>query len=207
MEANDRIEERLTALEGALSRARAQSRRRGRLLGALAVVGVASLALSFRQGAPQEVILRDATGAKRLWLGALANGGAGLGLYDGNGRTRAELALAPRGNVDLLFFDAEGRTRAHMGLAADGTPRVQLADANAQPALLLEVAADGSRRLRLGAPADAREAELRILPDGRPGLEMRGPDATGRLSLGLDSAHGAELQLRDAKGRGSFSRP
>lgn len=207
MEANDRIEERLCALEGALARAKAQSRRRGRWLATLAVLGAASLALSFRQGAPQEVILRDASGAKRLWLGALANGGAGLGLYDAGGRTRAELALAPRGNVDLLFFDAEGRTRAHMGLAADGTPRVQLADASAQPALLLEVAADGSRRLRLGAPGDSRDAELRILPDGRPALEMRGPDATARISLGLDNTHGAQLHLRDAKGRHSFSRP
>ncbi len=210
---------RIAALEGELAaykrglperptsgRLRRRAAAVGVVAGAVATLVVAS-AFAPRAAAPQELVLRDDSGRKRVWLGVLANGGAGLGFFDEQGKSRIELAMGPSGSSDLLFLDGGGLTRAHLGLANDGAPRLQLADPSGAPAVGLEVAPDGARRLRLARVDDGRAVELRILDDGRPGLEVRGPDGVGRISLGLDSAHGARIELRDPASRVSFARP
>ncbi len=156
---------------------------------------------------PQEIVLRDAQGRRRVWIGALAGGGAGLGLFDDNGFPRAELMLDTQGETRLLLSDRAGVARAHVGLAADGRPMVQLADAAGQTAVGLGLFPDGSRRLVFHGAARERALDLRVLSDGRPALEVSGRDGQSRISLGLTSLEDPLLRLRDGSGRSLYSRP
>ncbi len=159
-----------------------------------------------RPPGPEQIVLRDAAGRERVWLGVLEDGGCGFGLYDASGVARSEFFVDVDGASRLLISDRKGAARALFGVGDDGTPQLQLAGPTGQPLLEAGLFPDGSTRLRLRQAGSARRFEIRLLSDGRPGLEIYGEDGKVRAALGLSVFDEPGLRLRDSSGRSLFER-
>lgn len=110
--------------------------RRWRWAGAVALTGIAAMAL-MGQAAPSNVakvieaekfVLRDAGGNARAVLALGPDESVGLGLSDKAGTARAWLSLGPQGSPSFALFDKAAKPRATLRLWPDGVPRLALND-------------------------------------------------------------------------------
>jgi|GEM_PF-4441126 len=155
----------------------------------------------------RELVLTDAKGRRRVWLGTRDGGAAGFGLYDAAGTARAELFLADGGEARLMLNDRHGRPRAYLGVGEGGRPLLRLADDQGRPVLEAGIDPGAATRLRLVDPESGRDVELYVLGEGRPGLALGGRTGIDHASMGLSETDSPGLRLRDARGEVVFERP
>ena len=153
---SDRIHDHLTQRLDRLER----ENRRLKLLGALALLGLAALTL-MGQTAPTPVantleaerfVLRDGAGNVRASLGLRPDGTAALALADDTQRERLVLSVTAPGLAGLDLSDRAGQLRAGLNVRADGTAQLSLLDQADRPRVELKSHGDGrpDRKSKIG---------------------------------------------------------
>lgn len=139
-------------------------------------------------GQPERLLLHDAGGRIRAWLGLLDDGSPGLILADQEGKERIALTVAADGSPALGLYDAAGRARARLDVEASG-PALTLYDG------------DGNVLARLSEPARAAETEG---PEGRlEAVAAAGRPLSGQLRETAETWARQRLQqLWDVLARG-----
>jgi hypothetical protein len=198
-------------LEARLERLERQNRRMRVALGVVAagVVAGGLIAASFRddKGAgaatsrlriveAEQVVLRDADGQMRAWLG-LADGGPRLLFFDAAGQQRVGLGLSAQAEPSLGIFDGAQMPRVVLGMV-DGWPGLVVRDPAGRKRAVLHAQEEWSslfffdrretRRAGIGALADGAAVNL---------CDDRGRDRAG---LTVEST-GASLSFFDSRSR------
>ena len=177
-ETEARLERRIAALEGRLSRQRWQGRLAGvslaLSLGAAALVG---WMLIPDQGpwavdslSTREVVLRDADGIERGRLATDADGRAHLALSDREGQARIRLTVLADGSPGVTIHDGQARPRAVLAYLPDGTTNLVFADAEGTSRAVFGVEPDGSTQALFSDRGGVLRAMVGVGADGSPSV-------------------------------------
>lgn len=108
------------------------------------------------QDGTSRIVLSDQTGAQRMMLTVLREGGSpGLSLSDQEGNRRVVMGLLPDQTSNLVFADAQGTARVVLGTSPDQRADLIFADRNGQGRVGLGVDAEGNSTMFL--PEEATE--------------------------------------------------
>lgn len=224
---SDRIHDHLTQRLDRLER----ENRRLKLLGALALLGVAALIL-MGQTAPTSVantleaerfVLRDGAGHVRGTFGLRADGTAALALTDDTQQDRVVLSVTapglpgldlsdrsgPRaglyvradGTAQLSLLDQSDRPRVEIKAHGDGRPSLALLDQNTRLRSMLALTAEGATGLTLYDLNGRRRTAIRTEPAGAPAVWLYDGDGNGRAMLGVTGDGQPTLNLSDVSGK------
>ncbi len=203
-------QESLRELEGRLARLERRNRWLTGVAGGLAVLAGAMLMagytsieeqlqgmqnLQVRQLETQRVVIRDANGLIRGWLG-IAEDGTRLVFYDESGRQRAGFGLTLQNEPAMAIFDPSQQARIVLGMA-DGWPGLVIRDAGGLKRIALQTQPDWAtlfffdrrERKRAGIGLAQEAAAVNLLDEY----------AVDRAGLTVD-AHGSSLVFFDRMG-------
>jgi hypothetical protein len=113
----------------------------------------------------RRVLLTDAAGNVRLWLGCAEDGSPLLHLLGPDGKPRVALA-ACGGAGQVLLLDADGRARVAVQTGPEGASAVTLLDGGGELSAGLHSCAGASGRLALTDATGRRGAGLQVTPAG-----------------------------------------
>jgi hypothetical protein len=127
--------------------------------------------LQVRQIETERLVIRDANGFLRGWLG-IAEDGTRLVFYDQNGRQRAGFGMTSQNEPALAIFDPNQQTRIVLGLA-DGWPGLVIRDAGGLKRIALQTQPDwatlfffdGRERKRAGIGLAKESAAVNLLDE------------------------------------------
>ena len=199
---HDHLTRRLDRLE--------RENRRLKLLGGLALIGVAALTV-MGQTPPTPVantleaerfVLRDHAGNVRATLGLRPDGTAALALADDTQQDRAVLSVTALGQAGVDLSDRAGHLRAGLGVRADGAASLTLLDQGGRPRSLLALTAEGATGLTLYDRNGRRRSAMGTEPAGAPAVWLYDVEGNGRAMLAVTGDGQPTLNLTDAGGKG-----
>lgn len=186
---------------------------------AVLVAGGADALQRFKSIETEQLVLRDAAGKKRGWLGVGEDGNARLSIFDKQEKELVMLGVAPEGGTILYLTGPPGERAVTVGVDGEGTPRVELVgdekggasllyhpkfesglflrDKEGRSRLTTSLASSGSPQLFFNDADDKMRVGMGGSPDGGHSLMFLDPDGNQRLFLGLSADRTAHVDLKE----------